>query len=66
MLDSRTRKAIEAKKYLAHVKSFLNVFNPLFILTPLIGRRRCWEFEDGMVEYRDIYVFGFRVIRWQL
>lgn len=66
MLDSKIRKAFEAKKHRGHTLSMLMVFNPFLILSPIVGRRLYWEFEEGNLEYQDIYIFGFRVIRWQL
>lgn len=38
-----------------------------FVLTPLVGKYRCWKFNNGyQMEYQDIYIFGIRIIRWQL
>ena len=55
-----------ANHVLSFFKFFNPVFNPVFILTPIVGKYRYWEFEGGNIEYQDIYVFGIRVIRWQL
>ena len=65
VINYEKQRAFETERT-NHDLSFLKFFNPVFILTPIVGRYRCWEFEDGDIEYQDIYIFGIRVIRWQL
>lgn len=66
MLSSQMTREFEAKKQRNHAWSFVKVFNPYFMLSPFVGCWRSWKFEEGRIEYRDIYIFGFRIIRWQL
>ena len=49
-----------------HDLSHFKFFNLLYILTPFTGRYRRFDFDGGTIRYQDIYVFGIRVIRWQL
>ncbi len=66
MHDNETRRAIETKKLFVHDLSFFKFFNLLFILLPIVGWRVRFNFESGTIVYQDIYLFGFRIIRWQL
>ena len=62
-----TRKSIRAKKLWPHNLNMLMVFNPWLAPSPIVGRCIVWTFKEGdTIEYRDIYMFGFRIIRWQI
>jgi len=59
----------EREQHKSHNLHFLTgVFALRFMLTPIVGKYRCWKFNGGnyTIEYQDIYVFGIRIIRWQL
>jgi hypothetical protein len=58
-----TNKRIER----LHVQSFIKVFSPVLIFSPVVSRFFYVCF-DGLsdIKYRDIYIFGFRIIRWQI
>ena len=65
-MDFQKQRDFETKQLFAHDLSFFKFFNLLYILTPITGKNQAFEFGLGKAEYQDIYVFGFRVIRWQL
>lgn len=59
----------DKESYRRHDRHFFTgIFEWRFMLTPVVGKYRCWKFHGNTyrVEYQDIYIFGFRVIRWQL
>jgi len=66
MLNPDTRAALDHKREVKHGWSFLKVFHPLLILSPIFSGLPVYKFENGTIKYRDIYVLGFRVIRWQI
>ena len=42
------------------------IFRWELLLTPIGSMWRCWEFNDGDIEYLDIYIFGIRIVKWRL
>ena len=60
------QRAFETRRLFAHDLSFFKFFNLLYILTPITGKYRRFDFGGDEIEYQDIYVFGIRIIRWQL
>ncbi len=33
------------------------------MFTPFCSVYKCWEFNNGVVEYREYYIFGIRIAR---